>query len=142
MYMISPIWAFQVAQWVKNPPAMQEMLVQSQCPQDPLEEGMATRFSILAWRIPRTEEPRVCRIAEIRHDCSDWAYTHTQLIMSSTQELTAYKIHLQDLLKEIAGLTPGAADSVGRPEVGPQTYIVNKLLGHVSAFGYHSLRLI
>ena len=52
---ISPIWASQVAQWVKNPPAMQEMLVQSQCPQDPLEEGMATHFSVLAWRIPWTE---------------------------------------------------------------------------------------
>jgi len=26
-------------------------------PEDPLEEGMATHFSILAWRIPRTEEP-------------------------------------------------------------------------------------
>ena len=47
-----PIWASQVAQWVNNPPAMQKMLVQSQCPQDPLEEGMATHFSIPAWRIP------------------------------------------------------------------------------------------
>ena len=37
---------------VKNPPAMQETLVQSLGQEDPLEEGMATHFSILAWRIP------------------------------------------------------------------------------------------
>ena len=45
---------------VKNLPAMQEpqeMQVWSLGQEDPLEEGMATHFSILAWRIPRTEEP-------------------------------------------------------------------------------------
>ena len=35
---------------------MQEMRVQSLGPEDPLEEGMATHSSILAWRIPWTEE--------------------------------------------------------------------------------------
>ena len=39
---------------VKNPPAMQ---VRSLGCEDPLEEGMATHSSILAWRIPWTEEP-------------------------------------------------------------------------------------
>ena len=42
---------------VKNPPAVQETLVQSLGQEDPLEEGMATHFSILVWRIPWTEEP-------------------------------------------------------------------------------------
>ena len=41
---------------VKNPPAMQETQVQSLGREDPLEEGMATHSSILAWRIPWTEE--------------------------------------------------------------------------------------
>ena len=41
-----------VAQLVKNPPAMQETWVQSLGWEDPLEEGMAPRSSILAWRIP------------------------------------------------------------------------------------------
>ena len=41
---------------VKNPPAMQETRVQSLNQEDPLEEEMATRFSILAWEIPWTEE--------------------------------------------------------------------------------------
>ena len=42
---------------VKNPPAMQETRIQSLDQEDPLEKGMATHSSILAWRIPRTEEP-------------------------------------------------------------------------------------
>ena len=40
----------------KNLPAMQEIQVQSLGGEDPLEKGMATHFSILAWRIPSTEE--------------------------------------------------------------------------------------
>ena len=42
---------------VKNPPAMQETQVRSLGQEDPLEKGMATHSSILAWRIPLTEEP-------------------------------------------------------------------------------------
>ena len=42
---------------VKNPPAMQEAWVQSLSWKDPLEKGMATHSSILAWEIPWTEEP-------------------------------------------------------------------------------------
>ena len=42
---------------VKNLPTMQETQVQSVGREDPLEKGMATHSSILAWRIPRTEEP-------------------------------------------------------------------------------------
>ena len=47
-----------VAQMVENPPAMRETWVQSLGWEDPLEEGTATHSSILAWRIPLTEEPR------------------------------------------------------------------------------------
>ena len=46
-----------VAQTVKNLPAMQETWVQSLVWEDPLEEGMETHSSTLAWRIPWTEEP-------------------------------------------------------------------------------------
>ena len=42
---------------VKNLPAVQETWVQFLCWEDPLEEGMATHSSILAWGIPWTEEP-------------------------------------------------------------------------------------
>ena len=42
---------------VKNLPATQETQVQSLGQEDPLEKEMATHSSILAWRIPQTEEP-------------------------------------------------------------------------------------
>ena len=45
-----------VAQTVKNPPAMQETWVQFLGQENALEKGMATHSSILAWRIPCTEE--------------------------------------------------------------------------------------
>ena len=46
-----------MAQMVENLPAMQETWVQSLGQKDPLEEEMAIYSSILAWKIPRTEEP-------------------------------------------------------------------------------------
>ena len=46
-----------MAQMVKNLPAVQETRVQTLVRKTPLEKGMATHSSILAWRIPRTEEP-------------------------------------------------------------------------------------
>ena len=48
---------FPGAQMAKNKPAMWETWVQSLGWEDPLEEGMATHSSILAWRTPWTEEP-------------------------------------------------------------------------------------
>ena len=50
-------WASLEAQLVKNLPAMQETWVQSLGWEDPLEEGMTTQSSVLAWRILWTEEP-------------------------------------------------------------------------------------
>ena len=49
--------AFLVAQTVKNLPAVQETQVQSLGQEDLLGKGMATHSSIVAWRIPWTEEP-------------------------------------------------------------------------------------
>ena len=46
-----------MVQMVKNLPAMQGTWVQSLGQEDPLEKGMAAHSSILAWRIPWTEEP-------------------------------------------------------------------------------------
>ena len=50
-------WDPLVAQSVKNLPAVQETRLQSPGQEDPLEKEMETLFSILAWKIPRTEEP-------------------------------------------------------------------------------------
>ena len=46
-----------VAQMVRSPPAVQETRVRSLGQEDPLEKEMATHSSILAWKIPWTEEP-------------------------------------------------------------------------------------
>ena len=70
---------------VKNPFAMQEMQemrVGSPGQEDPLEEGMATRSSILAWKIPWTEEPgglQSMGLHRIRHGWIDWACTHIHI---------------------------------------------------------------
>ena len=49
--------AIDMTQQIKNPPAMQEARVRSLGWEDPLEKNMATHSSILAWKIPRAEEP-------------------------------------------------------------------------------------
>ena len=56
---------------VKSLPAVQETQVQSLGGEDPLEKGMATHHNILAWRIPRTEEPgglQSMGSKRVRHD--------------------------------------------------------------------------
>ena len=55
-YPLQYSWASLVAQMVKNPPAMWETWFQFLTWGDALEEGMATHSSVLAWRIPWTEE--------------------------------------------------------------------------------------
>ena len=55
-YPIQYSWASLVAQTVKNPPTMQETWVRSLGSEDPLEEGMATHSSTLAWKIPMDRE--------------------------------------------------------------------------------------
>ena len=70
-YLLQYSWASLVAQLVKNLPAMQETLVRSLGQEDPLEMEMATHSSILAWRIPWTEEPGGLQprgLQRVRHD--------------------------------------------------------------------------
>ena len=60
-----------MTQTVKNLPAMQETWVRSLGGEDPLDKGMATHSSILAWRIPWGEEPgrlQSMRSQRVRHD--------------------------------------------------------------------------
>ena len=56
-YPLQYSWASLVVQPVKNPPAMWETWVQPLGWEDPLEKEMAAHSSILAWKIPWTEEP-------------------------------------------------------------------------------------
>ena len=60
-----------MAQTVKNLAAMQETWVRSLGQKDPLEKGMATHSSILAWQIPWTEEPdglQSVELQRVRHN--------------------------------------------------------------------------
>ena len=68
-------WASLVAQMVKNPPAMPETWVWSLDWGDSLEKGIATHSSILAWRIPWTDEPGELQSmgSQSRSRPSDWA---------------------------------------------------------------------
>ena len=68
-----------VAQMVKNLPAMQETWVWSLGQEDPLEKGMATHSSILAWKITWTEKPgglQSIGSQRVRHDWADSTHTH------------------------------------------------------------------
>ena len=83
-YPLQYSWASLVAQTVKNPPAMRETWVQSLGWEDPLEEGMVTHFSILAWRINPMDRgawrATVHRVAKSQTRLSDQAHTAQQLL--------------------------------------------------------------
>ena len=71
----------QIAQSVKNPPAMQETWVQSLGWEDPLEKGKATHSSILAWRISWTLYI-VHGIAKSQTGLSDFHFTNYHLMIN------------------------------------------------------------
>ena len=80
-------WASLVAE---NPPVMQETRFRSLGQEDPLEEGMAIHSSILAWRIPWTEEPGGLQSIvsqRVGHNWSNWACRHAP-------EFCYYPLHL------------------------------------------------
>ena len=83
MYSAIHIRAFLVAQLVKNPPAMRETRARSLGWEDPLEKGLATHSSILAWRIPRTEEPgglQSMGLQRVRHDWATFIHIHVSIL--------------------------------------------------------------
>ena len=77
--------ASQVAQWVKNPPAMQETqetLMPSLGCKDPLEAGMETHSSILGWKIPWTGQPgglKSIGLQRVWHYWRNWAHIPMQI---------------------------------------------------------------
>ena len=63
---------------VKNPPTKQETGVQLLGREDPLEKEMATHSSVLAWRIPWTEEPGRLQFMGLQRVRHDWATEQQQ----------------------------------------------------------------
>ena len=78
-YMRTHKLTLNVAQMVKNLPAMQETRIQSLGRKDPLEKGMATHSSTPAWRIPRTEEPGGLQSVGWQRVGHDWATNTTRV---------------------------------------------------------------
>jgi len=76
-YPLQYSWTSPVAQVVKNPPAMRETWVQSLGWEDPLEEGMTTHSSILAWRIQWSEEPGGLQSIGLQRAGRDWVTKHS-----------------------------------------------------------------
>ena len=75
-YLLQYSWASLVAQTVKNLPALRETWVWSLGWEDPLEEGMATRSSILAGESPWTEEPGRLQSVGSQRVRYDWVTKH------------------------------------------------------------------
>ena len=79
-HQMSKLQASLVSQLVKNPPAMQETLLQFPGWEDPLEKGKATHSSILAWRIPLMEEPgglQSMGLQRVGHNRATFTFTFT-----------------------------------------------------------------
>ena len=62
-----------MTQMLKSPPVMQETQDRSLGQEDPMEKGMATHSSILAWRIPWTEEPGRLEAMGLHRVGHNWA---------------------------------------------------------------------
>ena len=72
---------------------MQEMQIPSLGQEDPLEEGMASCSSILAWRIPWTEKPgrlQSIGLQRVGHDRSDWVHAHMYRERMAKEEATLF----------------------------------------------------
>ena len=98
-----------IAQLVKNLPAMQEILVRFPGQEDPLEKEMATHSSILAWEIPRTEEPGRLRSIKWQRLGHDWAtdthahnVQHQECTKVNHRVITASQCRFISLTKVIA----------------------------------------
>ena len=92
-----------VARMVKSLLAMRETWVRSQHQEDPLEKGMATHFSIPAWRIPWTEEPWGLQSVGSQRVGHNWAintHTHTHT-HTQTQSIIPWE-HNQFLIQSPA----------------------------------------
>ena len=93
-------WASLVAHMVKSLLAMQETQVQSLGGEDPLEKEMATLFSILAWRIPWTEDPgglHSMGSQRIRHTFCGCIFNAVYSFIVSAKEIYNIEVKQRDL---------------------------------------------
>ena len=121
-YALSELLCFPSGSAVKILPAVQETRVQSMGQEDPLEKGMATRSSILAWKIPWTEGPgwlQSIGLHRVGHDQSDLAHTaqHSELLKGvrgwgcEGACLQGWTASREDTLRSSVSRSPSASDS-------------------------------
>ena len=97
-------WLSLTSQMVRNLPAMQKIWVQSLCQKDPPRKGMATHSSILAWRMPWTEETGGLQFLgphRIRHNWVTHTHTHTHT-HTNTEELDTFTTDSEPHLEELS----------------------------------------
>ena len=99
-----------MAQLGKNLPAMWETWVRSLGWEDPLEENMATHPSILAWRIPGTEDPG---------GCSPWGHKEldTTEQLSTAQHRRGKRVMGTRAVQDVQLIKPDAGEFPGGPVV-------------------------
>ena len=81
LYICTSLWASLVAQRLKLLPPMRETQVRSLGWEDPLEKEMVTHSSILAWRIPWTEEPGRLQSIGSKRVGHDWVTSHSLCVV-------------------------------------------------------------
>ena len=90
-----PVYRYEGASLVKNLPAMQKTWVQSLGWEDPLEKGMATHSSILAWRIPWAEKPGGLWSMGSQRVRQDWGLTLSQMWNATYLQTCGHLLTLQ-----------------------------------------------
>ena len=99
-YSLQYSWTSLVAQRVKNPPAMRETWVWSLGLEDPLEEGMATHSTILAWRIPMDRGAWQATVHGVKRVGHDWAikchraHVHTMIVHKVNHLFPGQLLHM------------------------------------------------
>ena len=113
------MWASLTAQTVKNLFAMQETQARSLDQEDPLKENMATHSSILAWRIPWTEEPGRLQALGLQRVGSDWATNTLYILLFDWYLGQPHRPHLKNkntqVHKENANMQPQSHDPCSTP---------------------------
>ena len=108
-----------VAQMVKNLPAIQETWVWPLGWEDPLEKGTATQFSVLAWRVPWTEEPGGLQPMGVARVRQDWA-TNTFSFRTLTFLLQLWELQGRFPIGSCHLLCPGPEGSQKLEALFPQ----------------------
>ena len=122
------LWASLVAQRVKRLPAMWDTWVRSLGREDPLEKEVATHSSILAWRIPWTEEPGRLESTGSQRVRYDWATSLSLCLKCS--------LGISNFLEEISGLSHSIVFLPCTDHCGRLSYLSLLFIGTLHSNGY------